>query len=182
MRLFIAINLCEEMKDCLTTAIEELKKRAAQGNFTRRENLHLTLAFLGAVGSERAGAIKSAMNRVHEEPFRLSLTGSGRFRRNGGDIYWAGVEKSRELLSVHRQISVELEHAGFAPEKREYSPHLTLGREVRLLDPSKDIHESLPVSGQEMQVSKISLMKSERINGKLAYSEIYSRELKGLKK
>lgn len=177
MRLFIAINLNAEIKDYLMAAIRELKKAAAGGNFTRRENLHLTLVFLGELSPDKVGAVKAAMNRVAGEPFRLSFSGFGRFRRRGGDIHWAGVDKSEALLSVQKQLTAELEKAGFSPENREYSPHLTLGREIRLTDPSGNIYGSFITGKQEMTVSRISLMNSERINGKLVYSEIYGSDL-----
>lgn len=177
MRLFIAINLTSEIKDYLMAAIQELKKEAFKGNFTHRENLHLTLVFLGELSEEKTGIIEPAMNQIIGEPFLLSLSGFGKFKRNSGDIYWAGVDKSEALILIQKQLIGELEKAGFSLENREYAPHLTLGREVRLADPSGNIYESLPAAKQEMTVSRISLMKSERIDGKLVYSEIYGREL-----
>lgn len=177
MRLFIAINLNDEIKDHLTAAIRELSRKAENGNFTRRENLHLTLVFLGEVGTDRLGAVKSAMNRVKGEPFLLSFSGFGRFKRRGGDIHWAGIDKSEVLFDIRKQLAAEMEKAGFSLEDREYSPHLTLGREVRLSNPAESIYESLPPVKQEMTVSRISLMKSERIGGKLVYTEIYGKEL-----
>ncbi|MEL7655418.1 MAG: RNA 2',3'-cyclic phosphodiesterase [Bacillota bacterium] len=177
MRLFIAINLNDEIKDYLMNAILELKNCSSAGNFTHRENLHLTLVFLGELSSDKVGEIKSAMNRVKGEPFPLSIQGFGKFKRNGGDIHWAGIEKSESLLTVQRQLTLELEKAGFSLEKREYSPHLTLGREVRLKNPSDEIYDSLTKGKREMQVARISLMKSERVNGKLVYSEVYGKDL-----
>lgn len=177
MRLFIAINLNDEIKDYLEAAIRELSRKAAVGNFTRRENLHLTLVFLGEVGTDRLGAVKSAMNRVKGEPFRLSFSGFGKFNRRGGDIHWAGVDKSEALFTIQKQLAAELEKAGFSLEDREYSPHLTLGREVRLTEPPETVYGSLLSVKPEMAVSRISLMKSERINGKLVYIEIYGKNL-----
>ena len=177
MRLFIAINLTSEIKAYLMAAILELKKEAFKGNFTHRENLHLTLVFLGELSEEKTDIIKTAMNQIKGEPFLLSLSGFGRFKRNSGDIHWAGVDKSEALIMIQKQLIGELEKAGFSPENKEYAHHLTLGREVRLSEPSGNIYESLPAAKQEMTVSRISLMKSERIDGKLVYSEIYGREL-----
>jgi len=177
MRLFIAINLNEEIKDYLMEAIRELQWHAEKGNFTRRENLHLTLVFLGEVDTDRLGAVKSAMNRIHGAPFRLAVSGFGKFKRNGGDIHWAGVEKSEPLFSVQKQLSEELVKAGFSLEERAYSPHLTLGREIRLRDPSANIYASLSQVKKEMNVTRISLMKSERIKGILTYTEIFGRDL-----
>jgi 2'-5' RNA ligase len=177
MRLFIAINLNEEIKNYLVTAIHELKKASTGGNFTHYENLHLTLVFLGELNPDRVGEIKSAMNRTKGGPFRLSISGFGRFRRRGGDIHWAGIEQNQELIGIQKRLAAELENAGFTLEDREYSPHLTLGREVRLSDPTAGIYGTLESEKKEMTVSRISLMQSERINGKLTYTEIYGRDL-----
>lgn len=177
MRLFIAVNLNEEIRNYLSDAIQKLQIKASGGNFSHRENLHLTLVFLGEVSPERLGGVKSAMNRIKGEPFRLSFTGFGRFKRRGGDIHWAGVEKNNALFFLQEQLSAELEKEGFSLEDREYSPHLTLGREVRVSNSTEEIYGSLTDSKHEMSVSKISLMKSERIKGRLVYTEIYEREL-----
>lgn len=179
MRLFIAINFNEDMKDWLMDAIRELKKSAEKGRFTLRENLHLTLVFLGEIGNDRLVDIKTAMNRVNDEPFDLTVEGFGRFRRNGGDIYWAGVEKNEVLLSIQKRLTAELSDAGFVLEKRAYSPHLTLGREVRLSDELQKVMEAVPARGPEMEVNRISLMKSERAGGRMVYTEIYGRDLTG---
>ena len=177
MRLFIAINLNDEIKNTLMAAILELKKGASKGNFTHRENLHLTLVFLGELSEDRIVDIRSAMNQIKEKPFGLSLSGFGQFKRKSGDIHWVGIDQNPALLSLQKKLTTELQKVGFSLENREYSPHLTLGREVRLADPSVNIYNALPLSKEEMTVSRISLMKSERIEGKLAYSEIYGRDL-----
>lgn len=177
MRLFIAVNLNEESRDYLSDAIQMLQRKASCGNFTRRENLHLTLVFLGEVSAERLDDVTSAMNRVKGKRFRLSFMGFGKFKSRGGDIHWAGVEKSEELFSLQKQLSAELEKEGFTLENREYSPHLTLGREVRISSSTGEIYGSMTDTKHEMSVSKISLMKSERTKGRLVYTEIYEREL-----
>lgn len=177
MRLFIAINLNNEIKDYLLSAIGRLKKASVSGNFTHRENLHLTLVFLGELEPGRVPAIRTAMDRACDGPFRLSFAGFGRFRRRGGDIHWAGVEKNRDLIALQKSLCAELEAAGFSLEEREYSPHLTLGREIRLSEPAADIYGELASADKEMHVSRISLMKSERIAGKLTYTEVHGSDL-----
>lgn len=92
MRLFIAINFEEEVKNQLCEAIEQLRESSLQGNFTGRENLHLTLVFIGE--TQRADDIKHAMDAVRAEPFVLKIGGLGLFKRQGGDLYWMGVEQN----------------------------------------------------------------------------------------
>ncbi len=175
MRLFIALQFTDEIKNRLQEAIETLKAGSMQGNFTRRENLHLTVVFIGE--TTQANEIITAINKVSVKPFPLKIGGLGRFRRDGGDIYWVGVEKSRELSQIYSLLYSELTEAGFRLENREYKPHLTLGREII---PAKSFERTSfdrSVGTMEMCVPAISLMKSERINAKLVYTEIYRKAL-----
>lgn len=139
--------------------------------------MHLTLAFIGEVGSDKVGQIKSQINGIKAEPFQLILKGLGKFKRNGGDIYWVGVEKNEILISINKYLVEELRNTGYQIEIREFSPHLTIGREVVLND-SVDTNKISEITlNKKMTVSRISLMKSERINGKLIYTEVYGKEL-----
>lgn len=174
MRLFIAILFSDEIKDKLCDAIDTLKQTAVRGNFTRRENLHLTLVFIGE--TNREDEIEKAIDAVNAQPFTLSIGGLGKFRRNGGDIYWAGVKPSNELQSVYRQLYTALTAAGFKLENREYKPHLTLGREVTLPGGFDKNSLNAAVEEMSMSVSAIHLMKSERINGKLVYTSLYQKD------
>jgi len=176
MRLFIAINFNDEIKDDLCNAIQGLKTNSYKGNFTKRENLHLTLVFIGE--SSRVDDITKAMNKVDEGTFEISIGGLGKFRRNGGDIYWIGVENNSSLTRVYSKLYEELKVAGFQLEDREYTPHLTLGREVVINDSfdRKAFEDTIPK--MKLTVYKISLMKSARIDGRLTYTPIYEKELK----
>lgn len=175
MRLFFAIQLEETIKDCLCGIMENMKQSAVQGNFTRRENLHLTLAFLGE--TNRLEAAQRAMNQTGCRSFSLALEGLGKFARKGGNLYWVGFRESEELFSLQKMLSQNLSDAGFVLEKRRYTPHLTLGREIVLpqgID-ERTFQKLLPPL--TMQVNKISLMRSQRIQGKLTYTELCAKRL-----
>ena len=85
MRIFIAIQLSEEMKRSITGTLHDLKKAGVRGSFVPSQNLHLTLAFLGEV--EDVDAVKAALKTVAYKPFRLVLSDMGTF----GDTLWAGL-------------------------------------------------------------------------------------------
>ena len=172
MRLFVAIQFTDKMKEQLCDVITDLKKYAVKGNFTHRENIHLTLAFIGE--TEKLLEVKQAMATVDVEPFMLNIAGFGKFMRNSGDIYWVGAEKTKNLLSVYGQLYDALTKAGFILEDRAYTPHLTLGRGVRLQDGFDISGFSKAIPEMSMLVNHISLMKSERINDKLVYTEMYT--------
>ncbi len=177
LRLFTAINFDDTAKDQLCEVIDLLKGSAVKGRYTRRENLHLTLVFLGEVESERAHNIKHAIDRVEEKPFTLQLTGVGRFLRESGEIFWVGAHKCQPLLSIHDQLNNRLIQAGCWVETREYKPHLTLARELQL-PTGFDRGELAKQAGAiRIPVQSIDLMKSERIDGVLTYTRIHTKLL-----
>ncbi len=175
MRLFIAINFSDKNLGILSDAAGILRENSDKGNFTRTENFHLTLAFLGEVPEARVSGVRRAINQAAEgiAPFDFNIGGLGRFKRTGGDIYWLGVEKKRELFTIADNLKQGLKDSGYSIDDKPFKPHLTLGREVILnCDP-----KSLTMPELSCHVSRISLMKSERIRGVLTYTEIYGKEL-----
>lgn len=171
MRLFIAVLFSPEFLGELINATDRLRKNAESGNFTRPDNLHLTLAFLGETA--RADAAARIITETAPPVFELALSGCGRFRRSGGDIVWAGLAENRALDSYATKLAIGLKRDGFELDDRAYNPHITLGREVVLRGAL-----TLDIKPITMQCRKISLMKSERVGGQLTYTEIRSTQLK----
>jgi len=171
MRLFIAINFNNEVKDALCETASELKAAARRGRVTHRNNLHLTLVFIG--DTDRVDDILDVMEEVAEdaftEPLRIALSGAGIFRGRGGDLHWIGVENTPELKRLARGLADGLKEAGFNIEKRRFTPHITIGREI-VLSSVADI----VVHPAAMTADRISLMQSDRASGRLVYTEIAS--------
>jgi 2'-5' RNA ligase len=99
MRLFIAIHFSPEVKRLLLRTIESLRAQAAGGNFTREENLHLTLAFLGATINESAA--RAAIAAAAAPPFPLTVGGSGRSATSGGWA-WKKIRRSPRSLPAFK--------------------------------------------------------------------------------
>ncbi len=166
MRLFVAVNFSPEIKAALMGAIDDLRRQSTGGNFTRADNLHLTLAFIGETLDLRGA--RAALAAVSAPPFVLTLNGAGRF----GDLYWAGLEKSAALTALAASMQQALRDRGFAIEKRPFKPHITLARQLRSEGPV-----SLKVPRLSMTVGRISLMRSDRVNGRLTYTEVCGKDL-----
>jgi 2'-5' RNA ligase len=166
MRLFFAINFNEKTKSRLIELLDELRARSKMGNFSTPENMHLTLSFLGECGKEQTEAAKEAMKSVVFNDFTLSVERIGRFKRDGGDIWWAGANEGKDLIALQKELSDKLRSLGFKLDDRRYSPHITLGREV--------VSDAAPwrIETFSEKVCSIDLMESERINGKLRYTSI----------
>ncbi|MCL1809871.1 MAG: RNA 2',3'-cyclic phosphodiesterase [Clostridiales bacterium] len=169
MRLFIAVNFNNDTKSRLLALRDELRDKSSDGNFSLPENLHLTLVFLGECDERQAAAVKSVIGRVRFAPFGIAIDRIGRFKRDGGDIWWAGVRENQPLMDLQGELTDKLVEAGFGLEKRRYSAHVTLGRRVET---------SMRPRGLEPfgeAVEAIDLMRSERVNGKLTYTSIYKK-------
>lgn len=177
MRLFIAINFDEKTKTALWGVAQRLKENAVSGNFTHRENMHLTLAFIGE--TKKLPLVKAAMAEITAAPFDLHLRGLGSFKRPGGGILWLGVEKCAQLARVQAELTRSLYQKGFPVEQREYRPHLTLGREVVLRETFDQKQWEQLVGTLTQRVLQIDLMESKRIGGKLVYTCLYSKALEG---
>ena len=168
MRLFIAINFNNDTRSRLLALRDELRGQSQRGNFSAPENIHLTLAFLGECDGKQTADVKSALSDVSFKPFEITVDCVGRFRREGGDIWWAGLRENKPLSALHRDLADRLTAVGFTLEQRKFAPHITLGREV-----STDAKpRSIEPFGET--VSAIDLMKSERIGGKLTYTAIHN--------
>ncbi len=175
MRLFYAVNFEEEVRDRLCGVIRGLRPCCEGGRFTRPENLHLTLVFLGECPPGRLAAAKEALAAVDAGPFVLRIGGMGCFRRQGGDLYWAGVERTPALLQVYRQLCAALRGRGFRLEARAYRPHLTLVRQAVLKEGCD--RGAFTVPAMKMQVRKISLMRSDRTASGPVYTELAAQRL-----
>ncbi len=180
MRLFTAVLFNEELEHSLNESALKLKSYSKSGTFTARENFHLTVNFIGE--TKRLEEVKLAMDEAVEKSgvhsFTLELKGSGRFKRREGDIYWVGVERNEALWRMQRQLVKELKEAGFFDiDDMEYTPHITLGRRVLLKDANQALDFERSIQPLQMVVSELTLMKSERINGRLVYTEIYHVDL-----
>lgn len=161
MRLFIAIQLSEEMRKALVDCLHDLKKQGVEGNYVPAQNLHLTLAFIGEYRDPEQ--VKQILASVPLPAFRLALSEKGNF----GNILWAGVKGNQKLKTYVRDLRAALKNAGIPFEDDRFTPHITLIRKVSSRSPYQ-VH--LPKA--EMEVKRASLMKSETKNGKVTYREV----------
>lgn len=182
MRVFIAITLEDEMKKYIAQTQTLVKNLSTKGNFTRIENFHLTLRFIGEVDKERIEAIKKAIDDTANgvKPFDLILGQLGEFPRREKKIVWIGIDGGRkQLKDLFEIMESNLEKEGFEREARGLKPHITLGREIRLQESFETLVKDIQIQRKGIPVDKISLMESKRVEGILKYIPIYTKALNG---
>jgi 2'-5' RNA ligase len=124
------------------------------------------------------GLIKEIMDDLEFGVFSFSLSKIGYFKRREGNIYWLGIEDNNILYNLQKKLHQSLTDKGFELEDREYKPHITIGREVKLED-SFNTNELNNVAGKiKIEINKVDLMKSEFVNGRLIHSVVYTEWLK----
>ena len=125
MRLFVAIPLPDRIKDTLTALCGGVDGARWRG----RQQLHLTLRFIGEVDGAMARDIDDVLRHTAVPPFSLTLRRTGFFGdRDLARVLWAGVEDDKPLRRLHGKIQRRFQDIGLAPERRRYHPHVTLAR------------------------------------------------------
>lgn len=180
MRVFIALKFSEEVKEKLDRIQQSVKALSAKGNFTRRENLHLTLRFIGEVKPEELSGLSKAIDKaaLNNRSFKLVFDRLGEFPQGRKRIIWLGGPLSEELRDLVEDVEGALEGQGYPREGKAFVPHITLGREVILKGDFRFLQKSLSFDPVEVKVDKITLMESTRIEGKLKYLKLYESQLK----
>ncbi len=128
-RLFFALWPQPELADRLQ-ALAGKTLRSGDGRRVAAENIHLTLAFLGAVDAAFRDCAEQVAATIRAGAFTLMLEQIGCWSRTG--ILWAGPARVPEpLLHLVQGLNAALAGCGYAPERRPYAAHLTLARKVR---------------------------------------------------
>lgn len=162
MRLFIAINFSQEMKNSLKKIQDSLRKKGIRGNYTSVENLHLTLVFIGNYPDPNH--IINVIKQINYEPLRLELDGYGNFK----DLWWVGVKPSQELTRIVTDLRKLLTQEGIPYDDKKFTPHITLVRKT-VFPEGLSLLSLKPAS---MIVDHISLMRSDRGKNHMIYTEI----------
>lgn len=130
MRAFVAIELPQEIRRALAAEQERLREAATGARWTHPQGIHLTLKFLGEVPQDQVAGVEKALRGIGAfEPFRLQVKGFGFFPEAARPrVLWAGVDAPPQLAQLAVRVEAALAPLGFVPEKRDFSPHLTLAR------------------------------------------------------
>ena len=125
IRLFIALGLPGDIRERLAG----LGGGVPGARWVEPHNLHLTLRFLGETDHGRLADLDAELDQVEVPPFELTLDGAGQFG-TGRKIHtlWIGVERSEALERLQAKVEAAAVRAGFAPEGRKFTPHVTLAR------------------------------------------------------
>lgn len=133
-RVFCAIDLSVGVRASLVRQINRLREAVpgAQASWSREENIHLTLKFLGEIQTSRLNNLSNAAARAVADfsRFQITLEETGVFSKHGSpQVLWIGIkDESGKLAEFHERLEKACAREGFAREERPFHPHLTIAR------------------------------------------------------
>ena len=176
MRLFIAAQIENKNKESIYEIQKQYKARSLKGTFTRIENYHVTLKFLGEVEKELIPKIIFVMDRAAEEsaPFVFTSGNTGCFNRAEGSVLFLGIDSGSEnLWQLSQLLEEELLKSGFKKENKLFTPHITLGRRIKFKNDFNLIAKEISLPKITFDCSAITLMESFTEKGVLCYNPLY---------
>lgn len=178
-RVFIAINLPMEIKRSLAPYQKKWPELPAR--WTKPDNLHITLAFLGYLQDEELVKVCKNTKELagRHNPFDINLFKIcyGPMNKKPARMVWAVGERSEELASLNEDLDKSLG----VSENREFTPHITLAR-IRKWEWQRIEVEDRPIINEdinlEFSVDSIEVMESALKRGGVEYEELSSYKLR----
>lgn len=124
MRLFVALGIPDDVAQGLLL----LQGGVPGARWQRRDQLHLTLRFIGEVDGVQAGDIDDALAAIRAPGFTLELHGTGSFGGRDPRQLWVGARPNAALMHLQKKIETALQRIGVAPDPRKFTPHVTIAR------------------------------------------------------
>ena len=129
MRLFVAIDLDEQIRQKILRFMEGVSGFAPDVRWMKPQALHLTLKFIGEFPEHKLEGLKAALANVRSEPFDFAFSRTGFFpSAKSARVFWIGVNADERLQKLASAVDDAVAKLGVEREARAYTPHLTLAR------------------------------------------------------
>lgn len=179
-RLFIAFDLDNRIKNYIDEKRRELFPENKE-RWIEKKNLHATIKFLGDTNAELIESINSSLIKIAAKysAFECSLRGFGFFERPAGGILYVDFIPDESFFSLIKDVEESMSLLGFAKEKKEPKPHITILRyKTKIQDSIKKRLLSFVADSIIFSFDAFSLMKSDLKPTGSVYTEIKKFELK----
>lgn len=163
LRLFVAVDPPPRTLEAVERGVGPWRERIGAGRWVPRESWHVTMRFLGrttpGLVSSVEDACAAAARRVR--PFRVSVEGLGVFpSERRARVFWVGLRDREGGLTAMARALDEALAEEFPPEKRAFTPHLTVARFQPFVDVSALGLDHARIEAEPFEVRKIVLYRS----------------------
>lgn len=177
MRLFIAVKLPEQTLNNLEKMQNQLQPLATKGYFTPKDNLHITLKFLGEVYPDKLYSLYSLMDEL-KQFYAPMLSISQVSTMKAANIVCAKCKCGNELFNIEKFLAAKLDKMGYTVELRPYTPHITLMRRYAFDLPFTEVSKHVTIYNKPFYANEITLFNSVSAdNGGMSYQELYTVKL-----
>ena len=129
MRLFIALDIDDAIRERLSRFVEGVRNFAPDARWMKPESLHVTLKFIGEQPDAAVEMIKEALATISAVTTEIKFRGYGFFpTAKSARVFWIGMEAASPLAALAAAIDEKMSALGIPKEDRVFSPHLTLAR------------------------------------------------------
>ncbi len=179
VRLFVAVEITEEIRGKIAGLQGELKRVDADVGWVVPENLHVTLKFIGALDEENIESVIAIIKDtvVHIKPFDLHYHGVGAFptEKNPRVIFADVIDSDGALVKIHERLDNQFMALGVEHEDRKFSAHLTVGRiktrrNIRRLIENLNSYQGFDFGSD--RVAQLVLMKSDLLPKGPVYTKL----------
>jgi 2'-5' RNA ligase len=161
MRLFIAIEIPEDIKNYIAEIQEKIDSMNNKIGFVKKEQIHLTLKFLGEVQLNNLEEIKNILKKINFVKFSASLSNIGVFPdENYMRVIWIGLEPEQNILELQKQIDESLKK--LFKKENNFKAHVTLAR-VKFINNKEEFIEKLKninIENKKIDINNFKLIKS----------------------
>ena len=139
MRTFIAVDFPPNIlkKIAEITAFFKTLTPEKDLKWVETDNLHLTIKFLGEIEEYKTAQVKHTLSQAltDQNCFDIEINGLGMYpNKNNPQVIWLGITGANPLTEIFKVLNLELTALDITPERRAFSPHLTIARIRRHTD------------------------------------------------
>jgi RNA 2',3'-cyclic 3'-phosphodiesterase len=129
MRLFLALDIPDAIRDRISRFVEGVSGFAPDARWAKPESLHVTLKFIGEQPDSAVEQISHALSPIESSAPEIHFRGYGFFpTAKSARVFWIGMESTPQLAALAATIDDKMPALGIPKEDRAFSPHLTLAR------------------------------------------------------
>jgi len=189
-RIFIAVNLPEKIREELEETEKNIQSLFPESEgrgvvkWVKKENLHITLLFIGSVREKEIGRIEEILEGItkKKQPFRLSggTIGYGPENKFPPRLIWLSLKESPDLSGIAKEIREKIEKTGIAGgtnNRQKFLPHITLGR-INVWQWKRIELEERPIVEKNIDINfplnSVELMESQLKRGGAEYMVLRS--------
>ncbi len=175
MRCFIAAEIPEEAKYSLADIQTSLKVKV-KAKWVEKENLHITLKFLGELDSRKVNLVQKVLEELKEKQFGFFIKGIGCFPQPDKAKVLFAQCNCLPLFGIYKYIHKKTLRINKTQEKRNFNPHITLAR-LKIPQNISLLLGKIPVPKAEYKIKRITLFESQLRKEGPVYFKIFTKNL-----